>query len=656
MQFFELHFNPQKKEGLIFDSFCFEPGSIYEKRLGSFFVVGELKNVLPQNLKFLDNFATFLKKQYYSAPIKSSPEASLKEALKKTNEFLEQIAKSGNVSWLGNFNLAILSLVTQSKKYWELNFTKTGEIEILLLRKGQIIDIGKNLELSEIEPYPLKIFSNIVSGKLIENDIILVLTKEVFSGFGNLLEKIVPFEEKKFKEILKEKEKEFLKISGACLLCHLKEIPSGEQKIIPPMIFRPKMEKFSIPQIFSPILKLIRLPLSSKILLGKIGAWKSKLSFPKFKLKFSLPSKILLKKIWEGKILILVLISFLIIGFFLFRGEKIKELQLSQEVLREAESKKLKAEGFLILKDEKQASFLFQEAWEKTLPQTKTGAPLRKEALLLKEKIEEQLFLLNKLEKIKEPDLFFEFKQREILIPHEILTSKQKLYFSNPFSSKIYKLNLIDKSGNFLDAKRNVKLGAVFDDSILFSSKPNILLSLKNDEFKEKIIQPPLPEFNFDKFFSFRSNIYFLDTKLGEIVKYPPPNFEKDTPLIGRPWLNPATKKPIMSKSMAIDGSIWILTENNEIDRYLRGLYRETLKFNLFPELKNPTKIWTSEKSPEIYLLEPKQKRIIILSKKGEIIKQYQSEKFGNLLDFAVCEKEKTIYLLNGLNIYQILL
>jgi hypothetical protein len=64
MQIFELHFNPKLKEDSIFDSFCFEPENLYERKFGSLIVVGELKNVLPQNIKLLDNFTNYLKKQY----------------------------------------------------------------------------------------------------------------------------------------------------------------------------------------------------------------------------------------------------------------------------------------------------------------------------------------------------------------------------------------------------------------------------------------------------------------------------------------------------------------------------------------------------------------------------------------------------------------
>ena len=142
-------------------------------------MVGELRNALPQNFRFLDRLSKLLKEKYYSLTL-TAPEKSLKESLRTTNESLEKIAKGGDVSWLGNLSFVVLSL-----KNLELNFTKVGDLKILLLREGQVIDVGKKLEFEEIEPYPLKIFSNIISGKLTESDKILILTKEVSEAFQN---------------------------------------------------------------------------------------------------------------------------------------------------------------------------------------------------------------------------------------------------------------------------------------------------------------------------------------------------------------------------------------------------------------------------------------------------------------------------------------
>jgi len=286
MEVFEIYFNPkQRKEDLIFNSFCYEPTNVYEKKLGHLFLVGELKNVLPQNSKFLDNLAIFLKKHYYSNPTKFPIQVSLKETLKKVNEFLENIAKSDNVSWLGNLNFVVISLNLQK---WEINFTKVGIIKILLLKNNQIIDIGKNLEFSEIQPYPLKIFNNIVSGKLAENDIILIQTKEVFDFFNteNLINQIA---QGRLKEILKIKEKEFSKISGICLLLILKKefLPKKE------IIFQEEISEFSLKKLFPLI----------------IAQGKKLPTLPTIKIS---------QNFKKNLILVLLLGFFLIFGFFIF--------------------------------------------------------------------------------------------------------------------------------------------------------------------------------------------------------------------------------------------------------------------------------------------------------------------------------------------------
>ena len=232
MRVFEFHFNPDLKEDLIFDTFCYEPTNIYERKLESLYLAGELKNVLPQNLKFLDNLAETIKKEYYSQ-FRQTPEGALKESLKKANEYLEQIAKKGDVSWLGNLSLSILGISLQ-KNFWALNFTKTGNTKIFLLRGDKITDISKNLEIQDLEPYPLKIFINIVSGKLSPLDKILVFSNQVYEFFAarDLMKEIIkaaPLDEKKLKEILKFGEKETSEISGICLLCDL-SLPKVEEK------------------------------------------------------------------------------------------------------------------------------------------------------------------------------------------------------------------------------------------------------------------------------------------------------------------------------------------------------------------------------------------------------------------------------------------
>ena len=688
MRVFEFHFNPKLKPDLIFDSFCYEPENIYERRVGSLYMAGLLKNTLPQNFRLLNNLAKVIKESYYRPALHSS-EKQLKESLKTANEFLEKVAKAGDVSWLGNLSFAALSL-----RNFELNFTKVGDLKIFLLRGGGVIDIDRKLRFQDIAPWPLKIFGNIVSGKLAENDIILVLTKEVLEIFQNQnllteIAKAIPLDEGKLKEIFKIKGDELLKVSGVCLLIFLsKEIgyPAkgwvGKKEIISPQSY-PK--EFSFKEVFTPILnylkKLIKKPGLEKLASVKQFGKKfgKKFRVPKLKLP-----KLAIPKLNKNIISILALIFFLVLGSLIFQKERAEELREYQATLEQIQEKVNLAESFLILKETKpeavqEANLLLKETWEEISPLTKIASTLPQnlsnQISSLENEISKNLYEINKLVEIAEPKLLFEFNSREF-VPQKMVSDDENLYFLSPYSQNLFKVGLGEKKGEIIQQERKFNLAANLDNAIAFYSKPNQVFIFKDGNFSQVSLEEPYADFKgeedksssspslslressvFDDFSSFKSNLYFLDKKSGEIIKYPYlGDLKWDSPQL---WLSVQTKKAIGGKSITVDGSIWVLNKDynpptTHISRYYAGKYQETLKLDLFPEPKDFSKIFTLSGLSYIYLLEPGQSRIIILNKSGQVVKQFQSEKFDNLLDFAVSKDGKTIWLLNGLKVYKV--
>jgi len=640
MQVFEFHFNPNLEPNLIFDSFCYEPENIYERKMGSLYMAGLLRNVLPKNLHFLERLQKLIKERYYLRTI-STPEKSLKESLKETNEFLEGVVKRGDVSWLGNLNFAVISL-----KDFKLNFTKVGGIKIFLLRRGQVTDIDKKLRFQDIEPYPLKVFPNLVSGKLAENDLILVLTKEVSEffqteGILNEIAKFGRFSEREFKEILEEKREILLHVSGICLAIVLtREVFLGKKEAILPRV----KKEFSLKEVFSPIFKFVKglkKPVLPKI--PKIGALKPKLTVPKIKVELN-----------KNLILVLALILTLILGFLFAQLKERQKIKTYQKNLEEIEEKINSAEGFLILKTQKtqaEANSLLKEGWDKIAPILKDTSSLpasfSTQVFDLRDEILDKLYTLNKLEEIEKPELFFEFKT-EKFIPQKFLVSKENLYFFSPYSKNLFKL---DKNEEIVSIDKKFNLASNFDDSILFFTKPNQLTILTDRGPSSIDLMEPYPDFNYDDFSIFKGNLYFFDKKTGQIVKYPSTDSGQAPFQWGKPelWL----KKSVVGKSIAVDGSVWVL-EKNAISKYYAGVIQEKIEPDIFPQPGEFSKIFTSSYLPYLYILEPIQKRIIILDKAGQIIKQFQSESFDNLLDFGVSENGKTIWLLNGMKLYQI--
>jgi len=672
MRVFEFHFSPKAKPDLIFDSFCYEPENIYEKKMGSLYIMGLLNNALPQNVRLIKRLAQTIKDKYYRSTI-FTPSKALKESLKLANEQLEEITKKGNVSWLGNLSFAILSL-----KDFKLNFTKIGDIKILLVRGGTIIDIDKKIKLQEIEPYPLKVFSNTVSGKLAEGDLILAFSDNVFDFFQQhkLLDEIAQissFDSRKLRDVLNGKREDLINISGVFLAISLtKEETLAKKEAILPK----DLKDFSLKKIFAPVLKLFPKPKKvPRLIKARVKkARGAPLKIPKIKIPQIIPLKTpwaifervrksIAQKFSSLKLnknigLVFIFITILLVGFIISQYEQAKRINAYTLELEEIQEKFNTAESLLLLTEINPQSFhtanlLLKEAWEEISLLSKKSLNLPHsftvQVIILEDKISQKLLDINKLQQLVNIGALFELDPRTF-VPQKMIEKDAHLYLFSPYSQNIFLIQP-NQETQIIETEQKINLAAKVNNSIAFFSKPDLLLMLENDRLTSSFLQPPYPELNLQEISSFGSNLYFLDRRAGEIVKYP---FLENTTW-GSPdaWLEPNTQKPLEADSFSIDGAVWVLKEN-KILQYYAGRFQRELNFEIFPQPKDFSKIHTSPTLSYFYILEPIQKRIIILDKTGQVVKQFQSELFDNLLDLAVSSDGNTIYLLNGLKVYQI--
>lgn len=677
MQIFEFHFNPRTKEGIVLDSFIYEPENVYEKELGNLCIAGKLTNTLPQNNQLLNNLSAIIKKNYYLISAKSFPEKSLKKGLEEANDFLENEEKKGNISWLGNLDLAIISL-----KDLDLYFTKVGDIKILLARDHSLIDIGKELESKESESPSLKIFSNIVAGKMLPEDKIIILTKEIFDIFGkeNLFPEIISVfgnKEKprknidwELKKVMDKKRNILSETSGLLLLMVLGDLQKENIELRRPVTLEREMS-FTLPLFL--INKFVKEKINrlSKggILPRSLTALKNILILPKEKIKGTIEEtskKIkvpLLKKpsfslkFGNLKKLLTVIVLLAIVlgsGNYIFKVQKQKESDKIQDAIMEIQKMITEAENAFIYNDQSKANLLYQESLDKilSLMNQNDKNSENNEIIEMKESVEKELFSLNNIEKINEPEVIFEFRPDEFS-PQKMILSGSDLYFWNQNSSGVYILDTDKKEGKTVQAENNIESGGNLGDFVLFFSKPNRLISLKNKEsIATKNLELPYSEFNPVDLSVFGSNIYFLDSQKEEIVKFKFEEGKNQFP--GEIWIAQGNRKPSKTKSMAIDGPIWLLSENNSLLKYYKGEFQEEISLNFFPSPDGASRIITNVGFSYLYLLTPTQNRTVVLDKNGKVIKQYQSDKFNNLKDFAISENEEFIYLLNDLKIYRI--
>ena len=439
-----------------------------------------------------------------------------------------------------------------------MNFTKVGDIKVLVMRGRKVIDIDEKVRLQEIEPYPLKVFSNTVSGKLSENDMVLVLTEDIFNFFKNqnLLEEIAklePFTEKGLKEILSGKEELLGNNSGVLLtIIVTKEIQAGKKETISPKV----LKEFSLKEVFSPILGFFKkektLPskkvrkkvpvsgekkiipsLTPKNILSLIqkkikrpsislSDIKNKIKVPQIKLPKFIVSffNTKIKPIFINKKigLILGLTIVLIFGFTMAKLEKERNMELYGKDLEVIQEKLDLINSLLVLEKttpeaSQKANSLLKESWEEIdlLSKKVKGLPsnFTTEVFSLKNEISEKLSVLNKLEKIENPQLFYEFEIKTF-VPNNVLLLDNVLYFFSPYAKNVFKLT--DKlETNLIEANQKINLATKLGNSISFFVKPNQIITLKNNELTPFSLETPYLNFNFDHLKSYKYNHYFLD-------------------------------------------------------------------------------------------------------------------------------------------------
>ncbi|PIS16375.1 MAG: hypothetical protein COT61_04270 [Candidatus Portnoybacteria bacterium CG09_land_8_20_14_0_10_44_13] len=170
-----------------------------------------------------------------------------------------------------------------------------------------------------------------------------------------------------------------------------------------------------------------------------------------------------------------------------------------------------------------------------------------------------------------------------------------------------------------------------------FSSKNISPLSLK----------PPFNQSEIADFLIYSNNLYILDYENQQIIKCPD---------LGQcqPWLKEKISAP-SSASFAADGSIYILNQQeNTLIRYYNGRPEETFQLKISPNLSTVTRIKTDRGLNNLYLMDPTGQRVIVIDKKGELIKQYTSPKFTDMTDIEISSDESLLFVAANKKIYEI--
>lgn len=147
---------------------------------------------------------------------------------------------------------------------------------------------------------------------------------------------------------------------------------------------------------------------------------------------------------------------------------------------------------------------------------------------------------------------------------------------------------------------------------------------------------------------SYLGNLYVLDSQKGVIKFVKSGNSYADSSYFKQ---TPDLEKAV---GMGIDGAIYILFSDGTIRKYTKGA-EDSFKFTgLSTPLSSPSKIYTTADLDNLYILEPKSSRIVVLEKNGTFVKEVSSSVLSKAKDLQVAGDAATAYILSDDKIYSL--
>ncbi len=149
--------------------------------------------------------------------------------------------------------------------------------------------------------------------------------------------------------------------------------------------------------------------------------------------------------------------------------------------------------------------------------------------------------------------------------------------------------------------------------------------------------------------FVYNQKLYTLDGGNKAIYKHAKTQTGYDK---GAVWNKNDSDDLANAAALAIDGDVFVLTDKT-LAKFVGGTKEDFGITGLDPALDKPTAIWTYNDVNNIYILEPTNKRIIVINKQGKLLVQYTAHEWQNPTDMIVDEAKKTVYVIDSNKVYQ---
>lgn len=678
--------NPDRNRKFV-SGFIFEPTS--DARQMSCLIEIEYKLLpLAEDLiwakEFSRDFVDYLKNIYQAMGPSDRLDKSFEALLQSLNQWLSEQARP-------NAALSCLISITDNDN---LYFAQIGDLSATLYQQGQIISLTE----PDAQVKKTNKFSNLINGIIESGDLVIFSTSNSFDYFSkekfeNLLKNDIKLFSKKFNKHLEnirdkvslgliwiqnqpekdtsesaleskqetrtpkkpsiEKAKAAKSESALVIASPRKsKITITPSKELPTELFvAEKAEKLDKPgpRLFIVILKKFT-QLIKKVFSFLYKKLKIKLLINKIKIRLGR-----LSYVQKTLLVLFIIIAVIFVQSLIVLSQKEYKKRVEQKyasTIRELQNKQNEIKNAMIYKDETKVKSLLKDV-EKLVGQLPKST-----AEQYSGEFKGIMAQMYHQEYVEAPKVLADLSKIDNKIKvGGLVKNGDDIYVFNPDNNFIYQINA-NTGKNALVSKTSANVGflkkaTVLDkDSILFahSNEGLAIFNIVDKSFAGIELATEHQGLAITDLAVYMGRLYLLDVKNNKIFKYTKTagGFGKE-----ESWLSGQQNLQGVT-SLAADGSIYLLTEDGQIIKLFRGAKQDFKIKEIYPLLSKPIKISTWMDSKYIYILEPINKRLIILDKNGAVVKQIISNVFLNLTDFTVGEKEDTAWLLNGTKIYEI--
>ena len=277
----------------------------------------------------------------------------------------------------------------------------------------------------------------------------------------------------------------------------------------------------------------------------------------------------------------------------------------------------------------------------------------RPEALALLEKVQDARDNINNTSRLKKVAPYIDLTKKDSSVKTVGFVNLDDNFYVYEFS-RLFKV-ILDQvlDPKVIDSNEIILAGSSMEDYdiLVFLTKSGRIIEYNNGQVKFAGTADQAWRAGID-IASYGKNIYILSPEKNQIYKYSRLRTQYSS---GAEYNTDADLKNAIS--MTVDGNIYILNKGGTIVKIYKSKQEPFKVEDMAVSIADATQIFTSPQLDNLYLLDPKNKRVVILDKSKSGISRYYGQivfdKLDNIKEIYVEDSEKKLYILTDKEIYK---